>query len=150
MIDIRIQEEDFSIGAEYEACRNRVEGDSGAIVTFTGLVRDTLNDDNVASLTLEHYPGMTEASVRSVVDKALKRWQLNDVVVIHRVGTLEPREQIVLVVVASSHRMAAFDAAEYIMDFLKTEAVFWKKEVRNSGVAWVKSTEMDYERRDNW
>ena len=150
MIDIRIQDEDFSIGAEYEACRKRVEGDSGAIVTFTGLVRDTLNDDNVASLTLEHYPGMTEASVRSVVDKALKRWQLNDVVVIHRVGTLEPREQIVLVVVASSHRMAAFDAAEYIMDFLKTEAVFWKKEVRNSGVAWVKSTDMDYERRDNW
>ena len=150
MIDVRIQEEDFSVGAVYDECRQRVIGGAGAIVTFAGLVRDTVDDGAVSSLTLEHYPGMTEASVRSVIEKSMERWPLLDVVVIHRIGKLEPNDQIVLVVVASSHRMAAFDAAEFIMDFLKTEAVFWKKEVRDGGEAWVESTKMDCKRRDGW
>lgn len=149
MPEVRIQKSDFCIDEEWTLCRRRMGGRGGAVVAFSGLVRDLVGDD-LQGLYLEHYPGMTEKSIQSIVEKASKRWSLLDVVVIHRVGKLLVGDQIVLVLVGSAHRGDAFAACEYMMDLLKTEAVFWKKEVGSSSEIWIESTDDDYKRRSRW
>jgi len=148
--EIRIGTRDFDLAAEWATLRDRSGGRAGAIVAFGGLVRDHAGDDAVERLYLEHYPGMTEASIQKILDEASRRWKLIDVVVVHRVGDLAPGDQIVLVLVASMHRAEAFAAGEFIMDYLKTDAVFWKKETRDGGNAWIEATARDRERRGNW
>ena len=150
MIDVRIGIEDFSINQEWAACRQRMGAAGGAIVVFGGLVRDQVADSAVTGLLLEHYPNMTEASIRKIAEDASTRWDLLDIVIVHRVGHLELGDQIVMVLVGSAHRPDAFDACEYIMDYLKTEAIFWKKEFRGESSDWIKSTSNDYQRRDGW
>ena len=150
VIDIRVQTEDFRVEEEWQRCRERMSGSGGAIVAFAGLVRDSAPDSDVTGLFLEHYPGMTEASIRKIVDEAMETWSLLDVVVVHRIGLLRAEDQIVLVLVGSAHRMDAFAACERIMDYLKTEAVFWKKEFRGDSETWIRSTEEDFRRRDSW
>jgi len=150
MHSIRVQEKDFSVHDEWNACRERLGGKAGAVVSFIGLVRERSETGNVSSLYLEHYPGMTEASIEQIVLKAQKRWSLLDVVVIHRVGELPPEDQIVLVIVASAHRTDAFAACEFVMDLLKTEAVFWKKETSDGGSVWIESTKDDICRSEEW
>ena len=150
MDEVRVQNADFSLAGEYAACRKAAGGECGAIASFIGLVRDSDGDEDVTGLCLEHYPGMTEDSIKRIVQDARNRWELQHVRVVHRVGELLAGAQIVLVIVASSHRPDAFAACEYIMDFLKTEAVFWKKEIRSEQEIWIKSTTGDYQRRDGW
>ena len=147
--EVRIQDADFDIGQEWAACRQRCAGAAGAVVAFGGLVRDRAAQEGgeVPGLYLEHYPGMTEASIEAIIAEASRRWRLLDVLVIHRVGDLAPQDQIVLVLAASSHRPDAFAASEFIMDYLKTDAVFWKKERREGGDAWIRATDSDHERR---
>jgi molybdopterin synthase catalytic subunit len=128
----------------------RMASDGGAIVVFAGLVRDRFEDNEIQGLQLEHYPGMTEASMKKIAEYAVKKWSLLDVLIIHRVGLLKPSDQIVLVMVGSGHRPDAFAACECIMDFLKTEAVFWKKEQGTEQSRWVESTQNDRDRRTNW
>lgn len=148
--EVRIQREDFDLAAEWAACRERCGGTAGAIVAFGGLVRDRASNDDVDGLYLEHYPGMTEASIERIVGQAAGRWRLEDVLVVHRVGELAPQAQIVLVLVASGHRPDAFAAAEFVMDYLKTDAVFWKKERRRRGDVWIAATADDRVRREGW
>ncbi len=150
LIEVRVQEVDFSIDAEWSKCRMRMAGDGGAIVAFAGLVRDRFEDHEIQGLQLEHYPGMTEASMKKIAEYAVKKWSLLEVLIIHRVGLLKPSDQIVLVMVGSGHRPDAFAACECIMDFLKTEAVFWKKEQGPEQSRWVDSTQNDRERRTSW
>ncbi len=150
---IRVQEQDFSVADEYRAARERLGARAGAVASFVGLVRDlrsTAADDAVEALYLEHYPGMTERSIEAIVAEAAGRWPLLDVVVIHRVGRLDPAAQIVLVQAASAHRSAAFAACEFIMDYLKTEAVFWKREESGGGSRWVEATAEDRHRVSDW
>lgn len=147
---VRIQPEDFDLAAEWAACRERCTGRAGAVVAFGGLVRDRADHDAVQGLYLEHYPGMTEASIERICAEAANRWRLLTVTVIHRVGDLGPGDQIVLVLVASSHRPDAFAACEFLMDYLKTDAVIWKKERRDGGDAWITATDNDRERRSGW
>ncbi len=149
-VEVRVQEADFDIGAEWQRLRERRGGEVGAMASFVGLVRDRRAQDAVNGLYLEHYPGMTERSIEQIVDEAGRRWPLLDVVVVHRVGLLAPRAQIVFVQATSGHRDAAFAGAEFIMDYLKTDAVFWKREDRASGADWIESTQGDRERRDHW
>ncbi|MFL9710445.1 molybdopterin synthase catalytic subunit MoaE [Methylobacillus sp. Pita1] len=145
----RVQEKDFDVGEEITRLRLQYP-QAGAVVSFTGQVRD-LNDGNaVSSLTLEHYPGMTEKSLAAIIEQARQRWPILDAVVIHRIGTLQPQAQIVLVVVASAHRGDAFAACEFIMDYLKTEAPFWKKEATPEGEKWLDSRESDQSARERW
>jgi molybdopterin synthase catalytic subunit len=148
--EIRVSEADFDAGAELTALYARAGGALGAVATFVGLVRDQYDGERVSTLHLEHYPGMTERSIDAIVDKALARWPLLDVLVVHRVGALDACAQIVYVQVGSGHRDAAFAAAEFIMDYLKTEAVFWKRESGGNGERWVESTEEDRQRRAAW
>ena len=122
----------------------------GAVVTFTGLVRDLNQGNQVTSLTLEHYPGMTEKSLAEIVEQAKTRWPLGKVRLIHRVGELALADQIVFVGVTSKHREAAFDACQFIMDFLKNRAPFWKKEVTEQGEKWVEFNEKDKLAADRW
>ncbi len=143
---IRIQEEDFDLNDEIEAL-SADQTNVGAVASFVGLVR---GDDDLSSLTLEHYPGMTEREIASHVDEATKRWPLMGVTIIHRVGTLKPGERIVLVAVASSHRGAAFAACEFLMDYLKTRAPFWKREDRESETHWVEARSSDDEAAQRW
>ena len=160
---VRIQTEDFDVAAEWRACRARCGGAAGALAAFAGLVRDHApaagegpaverdeDESAVRGLRLEHYAGMTEASIERIVDEAAERWRLLDVTVIHRVGELRPEAQIVLVLVASGHRADAFAACEFVMDYLKTDAVLWKKERRANGDAWVQATAGDQRRRAAW
>lgn len=149
-IEIRVSADDFDVGVEWQAQRTRVGGAAGAVATFVGLVRDRHANDPVQVLELEHYPGMTESSIELIVRQAETRWPLLDVVVVHRVGRMLAGDQIVLVQVASAHRPAAFAACEFLMDYLKTDAVFWKREERDSGVHWIESTADDVERRKGW
>ena len=148
--EVRIEHADFDIAAEWAACRRRCAGGAGAMVAFGGLVRDQAAASAVQGLYLEHYPGMTEASIERICADAGSRWQLLDVTVIHRVGDLAAADQIVLVLVAASHRPDAFAACEFIMDYLKTDAVFWKKERRDGGDVWIRATTSDRERRADW
>ncbi|MCY3811089.1 MAG: molybdenum cofactor biosynthesis protein MoaE [Gammaproteobacteria bacterium] len=147
---VRIQREDFDLAAEWAVCRARCGERAGAVVAFGGLVRDRADHDAVRGLYLEHYPGMTERSIEGICAEAASRWRLLDVTVIHRVGDLAPGDQIVLVMVASSHRPDAFAACEFLMDYLKTDAVIWKKERRDGGDAWITATDNDRERRSGW
>jgi len=149
-VSIRVQEADFSPAEEYRAARERLRGTAGAIATFVGLVRDHAGAEPVSVLHLEHYPGMTERSMAAIVEQAATRWPILDVVVIHRVGALAAAEQIVYVQVASSHRAAAFAACEFIMDYLKTDAVFWKREAGAAGSRWIEATGEDRERVRTW
>ena len=145
---IRIQNEDFDITAvNRELLAGRC--DVGAIASFIGLVRD-LQDDPLQQMTLEHYPGMTEKALQGIAAKARQRWKIIDLAIIHRVGALRPSDQIVLVSVLSAHRADAFDACEFIMDFLKTDAPFWKKEVSKQGAKWVKSRKSDIFALKKW
>lgn len=148
-ITVRVQEADFSLEGEYQAV---IEGNAGAgaVVSFVGLVRDFNDGRNVTGLKLEHYPGMTEKALNDIVQQASQRWQLQAATVIHRVGQLSLAEQIVLVVVASAHRGDAFDACEFIMDYLKTKAPFWKKETTEEGELWVVAKSADQDKANKW
>ncbi|GAA5216614.1 molybdopterin synthase catalytic subunit MoaE [Corallincola platygyrae] len=152
--EIRVQTQDFDLGAEYQQLAS--QSDCGAVVTFTGLVRDYTDPQKVTSpapvseLFLEHYPGMTEKALASIVERARARWPLGPVTVIHRVGALPLNAQIVFVGVASAHRQAAFSAAQFIMDYLKTEAPFWKKETSGGQTQWVDARESDQQERRRW
>ncbi len=146
MSEIRIQREDFDPGAEIVAL-NTTTGEIGAIASFIGLVR---GDDGMEAMTLDHYPGFAEREIAAHVGEAEKRWPLLGVRVVHRVGRLTPGERIVFVGVASSHRQAAFAAAEFLMDYLKTRAPFWKLEERKSGAIWVEARESDDESVTRW
>lgn len=143
---VRVQTAPFDLMAEVTALTSG-RHDIGAMVTFTGHVRA---DDALTTLTLEHYPGMTEAEIGRQVDLARERWPLLGATVVHRTGTLEPGEAIVLVVTAASHRQAAFEAAEFLMDYLKTRAPFWKEERRGSETRWVESRDSDAARAARW
>ena len=148
---IRIEANDFDVAAEWAALRARLGGRAGAVVAFAGIVRDHADTAGaVNGLYLEHYPGMTEASIERILATACDRWELLDVVVIHRIGELAPGDQIVLVLVAAEHRPDAFAACEFVMDYLKTDAVFWKKERRPGGDAWIAATVRDTKRRNGW
>ncbi len=146
---IRVQSEAFDLGAEVDAMREG-RSDIGAIASFVGLARDLNEGSGVAAMTLEHYPGMTEKALAALVDEAHSRWILLDVTVIHRVGRLVPGDPIVLVAVASSHRGEAFAACEFIMDFLKTRAPFWKKEETPQGERWVEARASDDAAAERW
>lgn len=146
---VRVQREDFDIGAEIAAFR-RADPAIGAIASFIGLVRDVNEGDAVAGMTLEHYPGMTEKALAGIVAEAKSRWDIIDALVIHRVGELKPLDQIVLVVVMGAHRGAAFAACEFIMDYLKTQAPFWKKEQTAQGARWVEARASDDQAAERW
>jgi molybdopterin synthase catalytic subunit len=146
---IRLQREPFDIGAEVTKL-TAGRSDIGAVVTFTGICRADENGAPIAALTLEHYPGMAEAEIARHVEAAHARWPLLGVTVIHRHGRLRPGEVIVLVVTASSHRQAAFAAAEFLMDYLKTRAPFWKQVEAAGGAAWVEAKSADDEAAERW
>ncbi len=144
---ISVTEEDFDVSAELEALKS---SSVGAIVSFVGIVRDNAESPDLHAMTLEHYPGMTEQEINKIVDIAIAKWSLFGVTVIHRVGRLLPQENIVLVAVASAHRQAAFDSANYIMDYLKTKATFWKCEETSEGASWVEAKDADDDALDKW
>lgn len=146
MTTIRIGAADFDVSAEIAALTGQ-RHDIGAVVTFTGHVR---RDDDLTVLTLEHYPGMTEREIARHVEEAGTRWALKGVTIIHRIGRLAPGDRIVLVAVASSHRRAAFEAAEFLMDYLKTRAPFWKEELRGHETVWVENKPGDDEQAKRW
>jgi len=146
---ISIQQNDFDIAEESRLLRES-NSNTGAIVTFSGLVRDLDNERNVESLILEHYPGMTESSLEKIIAQAQNRWSILDVTVIHRIGELQAGEQIVFVAVASLHRGEAFSACEFIMDFLKTRAPFWKKCRDENGESWVEAKTTDVDASARW
>lgn len=141
-MNVRVQEADFDVGAELTALR---AGDArvGALASFLGLVRDLNDGASVSEMTLEHYPGMTEKALEEIVAEARGRWDIYDALVIHRIGPLKPCDQIVLVGVTSAHRGEAFAACEFIMDYLKTRAPFWKREATPAGARWVDAREAD-------
>jgi len=149
--DISIQAHDFDIAVEYAHIR-KTALNPGAVSLFTGLVREIMSEvpSDQQSLTLEHYPGMTEAALGNIASQAAQRWPLQSCRIIHRVGTLLPGDQIVLVACASAHRSAAFDATQFIMDYLKTSAPFWKKQLAGDSSQWVASRESDYRARERW
>jgi molybdopterin synthase catalytic subunit len=149
MPTIRVQTEDFDAGAEIAALRAG-NPKVGAVASFVGVCRDLNDGAPVAAMTLEHYPGMTEKALAAVVDEALARWRIIDVTVVHRVGELKPTDQIVLVVVAGGHRGDAFAACEFIMDYLKTRAPFWKKEQTPEGGRWVEARGADDDAAARW
>lgn len=147
---VRVQLEDFNAGDEISKLRS-ARKDIGAVVSFVGQVRDMNVGEHVTELTLEHYPGMTEKALETIAEQAKSRWDLVDVLVIHRIGSLKPLDQIVLVAVSSAHRGEAFRACEFIMDYLKTEAPFWKKEILQSGESrWVEAKDSDDTARKRW
>ncbi|WP_419910608.1 molybdenum cofactor biosynthesis protein MoaE [Hoeflea sp.] len=146
---IRVQADDFDQQAEINALTGG-KRNVGAVVSFTGLCRD--EDGTLAALELEHYPGMAEAEMRRIAEEALERWPLDGVTVIHRFGKIAPGENIVLVVTASRHRQAAFDSAAFLMDFMKSKAPFWKREIRNDGGEgeWVDARDTDRDALERW
>jgi molybdopterin synthase catalytic subunit len=148
-VAVRVQTGDFDVGAEIAQLR---AGDTGvgAVAAFVGTVRDVNDASQVSGLTLEHYAGMTEAALEAIVDEARRRFDIRDALVVHRVGPLAPGDQIVLVVVTSAHRGTAFDACEFVMDYLKTRAPFWKKERRPDGERWVDARASDDEAAQRW
>lgn len=147
---VRVQKEDFDVGAEIRRLTAE-RTDIGAVVTFTGVVRGDANGQLISSMTLEHYPGMTEQELARVEDEAHSRWPLQASLIIHRVGELKPGDNIVLVITASAHRHAAFEAAAFLMDYLKTRAPFWKKETGLNGAGhWVDARESDEAALERW
>ena len=147
VLDIRVQQADFDPGVEIEALRGR---STGAVVSFVGIARDFSEAFPVATITLEHYPGMTERSLQAIARQALDRWNLLGLRIIHRFGDLGPGDRIVLVATASAHRDAAFDACRFVIDYLKTEAPFWKRESGSQGARWVDAKESDDTARARW
>lgn len=148
-MSVRVQELDFDLGAEYAALRSQAK-DIGAIVTFSGLVREFDNGERLQAMSLEHYPGMTEKALQKIEQQARERWRLDQVSIIHRVGRLAAQEQIVFVGVSSAHRKDAFEAAQFVMDYLKTQAPFWKKEITDNGEQWVEAKSTDDEAAKRW
>ncbi|WP_294945701.1 molybdopterin synthase catalytic subunit MoaE [Sulfurivirga sp.] len=146
---VRVQTEDFDLSTEVARLRAG-RADIGAVVTFVGTVRDINQGDTVATLELEHYPGMTEKALNEIRDEAHRRWHLENSLIIHRVGPLQPQDQIVLVATASRHRQDAFEAAQFIMDYLKTRAPFWKKEQTPDGHRWVDARDSDRAAAERW
>jgi molybdopterin synthase catalytic subunit len=149
MPTVRVQREDFDLGAEVAVMRSgnpRI----GAVASFVGLCRDVNEGESVSAMSLEHYPGMTEKAIAAIVDEAKRRWNIMDATVIHRVGMLKPLDQIVLVITAGAHRGDAFAACEFIMDYLKTRAPFWKKEQTARGEHWVEARESDDNAAARW
>jgi molybdopterin synthase catalytic subunit len=146
---IRVQTDAFDVNAEIERLR-AANPRIGAIACFIGVVRDLNEGVAVGSMTLEHYPGMTEKALEGIVEQARRRWDLYDVLVVHRVGELQPTDPIVLVIATSAHRGEAFAACEFVMDYLKTDAPFWKKETTPDGVRWVDARESDSASRARW
>lgn len=146
-MSVRVQAADFDVGAESRALQAETVG---GIALFVGTVRGLSSDDGVTAMTLEHFPGMTESELERIETEARQRWPLEDVTIIHRVGRLLPGEQIVMVAVSSAHRQAAFDAAQFIMDFLKTDAPFWKAEERDGKTSWVEAKDSDDAARGRW
>lgn len=146
---IRVQQEDFDPGAELAALtagNTRI----GGAVSFVGLVRDMAGDARIGAMTLEHYPGMTERKLAEIEDEARRRWPIEASLIVHRYGRLAPGDRIVLVIVASSHRQAAFEASAFLVDWLKTKAPFWKLEETNSGTHWVEARDADDRAADRW
>ena len=148
-MSVRVQTEDFDAGLELNKLR-LANPNVGALVSFVGQVRDMNENETIHTLTLEHYPEMTEKSLASIENEAKMRWNIIDSLIIHRVGTLKPLDQIVLVAVTSAHRGEAFKACEFIMDFLKTSAPFWKKEATNQGERWVDAKLSDNAAKMRW
>ncbi|MGX9429157.1 MULTISPECIES: molybdenum cofactor biosynthesis protein MoaE [unclassified Bradyrhizobium] len=146
---IRIQDADFDIAQEIAAL-GKGRTDIGAVVSFSGICRGSENGEPIAALTLEHYPGMAEAEIRRHAEEAMSRWPLSGLTVIHRVGRITPGENIVLVVTASQHRQAAFQAAEFLMDYLKTSAPFWKREESARGSSWIEARDHDDAAAARW
>jgi molybdopterin synthase catalytic subunit len=146
---VRVQTEDFDCGLEIRRLRAG-NPKIGAIASFIGLVRDINENEAVAEMTLEHYPGMTEKALEDMVAEAKARWHIFDALIIHRVGVLKPLDQIVLVIVTSSHRGQAFSACEFLMDYLKTAAPFWKKEQTSRGSRWVEARATDAAAAQRW
>jgi len=146
---ISVQQQDFDAAqVAAELCQGR--RDIGAIVSFTGLVRDLSSKQNLHALELEHYPGMTERALSEIAQQACQRWEIDDCAIIHRVGRLQTGDNIVLVVVISAHRREAFEACDFLMDYLKTRAPFWKKEITDDGEYWVEAKQSDTEAADRW
>lgn len=146
-LTVSVQQDDFDVA---QLQRSLLEGDIGAVACFTGYVRAGSSEAPLQTMLLEHYPGMTEQSITGILEQASERWPLFAAGVVHRVGELTPGEQIVWVGVASRHREAAFSACEFIMDYLKTQAPFWKKETTGGGHSWVDATEADDKRAARW
>ena len=146
---VQVQQADFDLTTEIAALRH-ARPDLGAVVAFIGLVRDMNAGSAVTELTLEHYPAMTQKALEAIATQAKHRWDIQDVVVIHRVGRLIPSDQIVLVAVAGAHRGPAFQACEFIMDYLKTQAPFWKKEQTPQGAHWVEARNTDQAAAQRW
>ena len=144
---IRVQREDFDVGAEMVAMSGK---NVGALASFTGLVRGSDGDASISAMTLEHYPGMTEKKLTEIEAEARQRWPLEDCLVIHRYGRLEPGERIVLVITASSHRRAALESCTFLIDWLKTSAPFWKLEERDVGQEWVEARASDDQATGKW
>jgi len=149
MSSVRVQTEDFDVSAEMLTLRKR-NPKIGAVASFIGVVRDLNDGDSVSTLTLEHYPGMTEKSLEAIVQQAKERWDIYDALIVHRVGTMRPLDQIVLVIVTSAHRGESFQACEFLMDYLKTRAPFWKKEVTQEGERWVDARSSDDVAAKRW
>ncbi|MGA7993337.1 MAG: molybdenum cofactor biosynthesis protein MoaE [Bradyrhizobium sp.] len=149
IVTTRIQEADFDIAREIAAL-TKGRTDIGAVVSFSGICRGSEDGEPIASLTLEHYPGMAEAQIMRHADTAMSRWPLTGLTVIHRVGRIAPGENIVLVLTSSQHRQAAFQAAEFLMDYLKTSAPFWKREESADRTGWVEARHHDDEAAARW
>lgn len=146
---VKVQAENFDLAQEM-ALLTDDDKSVGAVVSFVGLVRDLHAGEKIQSLILEHYPGMTEKALESIEYEAKSRWQLRQCMIIHRIGQLKPQDQIVLVLVSSAHRSEAFKACEFIMDYLKTQAPFWKKEITEKGERWVDARLSDDEAHARW
>jgi molybdopterin synthase catalytic subunit len=147
MLKIQIQTNDFDINQEIKALKTT--SDIGAVVSFVGFVRDVASD-NIDKMTLEHYPAMSENALENIAKQAQNRWELSGITIIHRVGDLKVDEQIVLVITTSKHRKDAFNSCEFIMDYLKTDAPFWKKEYKKSGAKWVAANDKDNKAKTKW
>ncbi len=148
-MSVTVQEQDFDLGAEIAALRKN-NPKVGAVASFVGVVRDMNDGDSVADMTLEHYPGMTEKALEDIEAQAKARWDIVDTRIIHRIGTLKPTDQIVMVAVSGAHRGVAFAACEFIMDYLKTAAPFWKKESTPQGGRWVDARVSDHTAMARW
>ncbi len=148
MDKIIIQQQDFDLSTEVALIKN-TRSDIGAIVSFIGFVRD-LKDNQIQKMTLEYYPGMTEKTLKYIVNKANKLWHISNTTIIHRVGDLNIKDQIVLVITSSKHRQTAFESCEFIMDFLKTQAPFWKKEHTQNKSTWVEAKSSDKNQKKRW
>lgn len=148
-MSISIQEGDFDVAAEMAALRH-ASSRTGALVSFVGLVRDFSNEGRIENIFLEHYPGMTEKALGKIISEATVRWNLLGARVIHRIGLLRPNDQIVLVVTAAAHRREAFASCEFIIDYLKTAAPFWKREQTGHGGRWLETRDSDIQRMEHW